>query len=162
MDFFIFLIFLAVFILPALKKAAKTKTSNKSVKWGEPEARQSYQGYDDDDDADDSPWGTQTQLNKNLGDIHARIKTISVNQAKQYAAHKAGQRLPAEEHYHDPITPDPPAGDTKDADDKNRQRRSDWGQRAGPGLLSTQNILILLLIGFVLTILANTPVNIFN
>lgn len=163
MDFFIFLLFISIFILPGLlkkNKAAQRKNLYKTRLSGQGQRDiQKYVNQNASDDDDDEWQDKSETLADPMKEIRSRIMTMSVNQARQYAAHKAGKRLPAKEHHHDPVTPNPPKGDSPDADDKNRHRHTDWGARAGPGLLSTRNALIIIAVGLVLIILIGTSEN---
>lgn len=166
MDFFIILLLISIFILPGLlKKNGKGKPNSRRKDWLSPQGQRDIQSYinsnpADDFDDDDDEWEDKSHNTLDpLTEVRSRIMTMSVNQARQYAAHKAGKRLSAKDHYHDPIKPDPPKGDSPDADDMNRRRHSNWGERARPGVLSTGNILIVIAAGLVLIILMNISAN---
>lgn len=75
------------------------------------------------------------------------MKSISKQQAVQFTR-KAAQKQTARLNEDGDIPVINPAHN-RDMQDKNMSRREDWGTRAGPGILSTPNILIFIALALV-------------
>lgn len=111
-----------------------------------------------------NPWNSQSAAADTEPEPDAQsappVKTITAKDALRLARlAKAGieckQREKTAAHHNGGDLSD--ADRSKDVIDKNIHRRTDWGARAGPGVLSSRNLLILVAILFALMILSQLP-----
>lgn len=84
-------------------------------------------------------------------ELKARVKSISKQQAVQFGRKAERQRAKDLDDDHEAHVVNP--SKNRDAQDKNMHRREDWGARAGPGILSTANILVFVAFALVVSLL---------
>jgi len=139
---FVLLFFIAPVIFKAIKKSNSGAGSNGP--WNSPEFQdlkqtlQEMSGTKTSRSASGSSADEQARRKAEYKARQRRIKVAAARQAKRLKAHEASH------------------GDTvekRDIHDKNRNRRADWGVRAGPGVLNTKTFITALVMGLVLAYL---------
>lgn len=137
MEIFFLLIF-GYFILPFLLGRSKSKTSKSKLK----ALVRSQQT---------PPQRSQGPISQPVSDNATRAVDLRARLQAANAIRLAASKKASSKNKNSP----PP----KDSNDKNSRRRSDWGKRAGPELISTQNILFGIMLAAIIYLLqqiANT------
>jgi hypothetical protein len=142
MEYFI-LLFIAYTAFSALKGGKKTKVKAQPFKAASnPWDKTSVQYDDAKPDETTTPGQTEFQQ------LKAKIQTMSKSDFSRQARENIAEKVEQEQQLR--------ISAKINAQDNNRQRRDDWGQRAGPDLLSSRNIIVLVGVFLVAFLLGQT------
>lgn len=137
MDFLVGMFFLWILFNVFSGFVKKTNKSNKPTPWNTPR-RDTYSQTRRPEDVKEA---------QEFEELKSRVKSISKQQAVQFARKAAQKKASGLNDDGDIPVIDP--SKNRDMQDKNMSRREDWGSRAGPGILSTPNILIFIALALV-------------
>lgn len=145
MDFFFFLIIILVFVLPGMLNSAKKKGKSINLDNFDQDYREPY-GSNDEGAGEYSE--NKAYQSAQFRELKKRIQIVATKQGTTFGrkqAMEAARKLQRENPYLNENTGDDSVSEvSRNAYDTNRSRREDWGQRAGPGILSARNLLIIL------------------
>lgn len=149
MDLIIFIFFVVVFVIPGILKSAKRKSKV-------PAHKDYLASIEQSQDLSDNPYAAKDNTSDQHRELKQRIHAISANQAAALGRKKVID-LTRREKRDQFSAPNVKMRTPHNASDLNRARRSDWGQRVGPGILSSRNMVILSVIALALLLMGQVP-----
>lgn len=145
MDFFFFIVVILVFVLPGLLRSSKKKRKSINI---QEYGHDYHEPHTLDYQTAESLSESEAYQNAQLRELKKRIQSVATHKGTKFGrkqALKATRKLQHENPYLNENTGDDSVSEvSKNAYDANRSRREDWGQRAGPGILSARNLLIII------------------